>query len=386
MSYPGLAIRRVVRNPLRSLLLLGSFAVAAFVFATLYAIPNSINRVLADAARGLRLIVTAPNAYNLPARYCHVIDGLPHVAACSSEIAWSGTYQNPHDVVLTYGVDDDLGVVYNDPVDTRPRETMAKFIHDRRAALVGPVLMHKYGWHVGQHIALKGLGPAHITLDFIIVGKLPVLQSPNGFIFRRVMLDESIKKAYNFDLANMATFFIVRVAGAKWIVPVIHEIDSEFHNSDAQTLTMTESDARANNISAIGDLRPIIYGLCALVMVTMLLVAANAMAMSARERVTEVAVMRALGFSANRVMVLTLIEAGAVAAAGGAIGAGAAYAMFRHGITIAAVVANTGYMTVAPEVAILTVALVTILGVISAAIPAIEAGRVAPALAVRQVV
>lgn len=386
MSYPGLAIRHVVRNPLRSLLLLGSFAVAAFVFATLYAIPNSINRVLADAARGLRLIVTAPNSYNLPVRYCHVISGLPHVAACSSEIAWSGTYQSPHDVVLAYGVDDNLATVYNDPVDRQPTKIMAKFTHDRRAALVGPVLMRKYGWHIGQHIQLRGLGPGHVTLDLIIVGNTPLVQAPNAILFRRALLDEAIKETYNFDLANTATFFTVRTTGAKWIVPVINEIDSEFHNSDAQTLTMTESDAKANGISAVGDLRPIIYGLCALVMVTMLLVAANAMAMAARERVTEAAVMRALGFSANRVMMLTLIEAGAVAAAGGALGAGAAYAIFRNGITIAAIVANTGYMTVAPEVAILTAALVTLLGVASAALPAVEAGRVAPALAVRQVV
>jgi putative ABC transport system permease protein len=308
------------------------------------------------------------------------------VAACTSEIVWAGTYQNLRDVVQAYGVDNSLADVYNDPADGLPLDAVANLNRDRRGVLVGPVLMHKHGWHVGQHIAIRGLDSSHITLDFIVMGKTPVLQAPNVIVFRRSLLDEAVKKTYNFDLANTASFLAVCVDGAKWITPVISRIDAEFHNSDAQTQTITESDAKANNVSAVGDLRPIICALCALVMITMLLAAANSIAMSARERVTEVAVMRALGFSAYRVMMLTLIEAAAVAAVGGAAGAGAAYALFRNGITIGAVVGNTGYMTVAPPVAILTVALVTALGVVSAAVPAVGAARISPALAVRHVV
>ncbi len=83
------------------------------------------------------------------------------------------------------------------------------------------------------------------------------------------------------------------------IPKVIEEIDARFHNSEYETSTIAESDAITNSVSAIADLSTIIFSLCAVVVITVLLIAANSMAINVRERISEVAIIRALGFRAR---------------------------------------------------------------------------------------
>jgi putative ABC transport system permease protein len=164
------------------------------------------------------------------------------------------------------------------------------------------------------------------------------------------------------------------------------QIDEHFANSDAETRTMTESDALSSGLSAIGNIRAIVFALCLVVLLTVLLIAANSTVMMVREQISDVAVMRALGFSRGAVASLLFGECGAIGLVGGIIGAGAALWMFSGGITLGAALGGNGALWVTP--AQFLNALVAALGVstVSGIVPIFEAVRLPPALAFRKVV
>ena len=97
-----------------------------------------------------------------------------------------------------------------------------------------------------------------------------------------------------------------------------------FTTRTAETETTPESDALASVVTGIGDVKTIMYSLCIVVLLTVLLIAANSMAMMVRDRITEVAVMRALGFARVHVVALLLTEATLIGLSGGIVGAAAA--------------------------------------------------------------
>jgi putative ABC transport system permease protein len=168
---------------------------------------------------------------------------------------------------------------------------------------------------------------------------------------------------------------------------VIAEIDENFHNSEAETETTDESDALASVVTGIGDIKTIMYSLCVVVLVTVLLIAANSMAMMVRDRITEVAVMRALGFGRVHVVALLLAEAALIGLSGAIIGAGAALWCFHGGISLGqALTGGLGYMAVAPDTAALAVAVALGVSLLSAALPVTRAAQIPPAIAFRKVV
>lgn len=167
---------------------------------------------------------------------------------------------------------------------------------------------------------------------------------------------------------------------------VANVIDENFHNSEAETETTTESDSLANVVTAIGSIRTIIYSLCVVVMLTVLLIAANSMAMMVRDRLSEVAVMRALGFTRLHIGILLFSEAALIGLGGATIGAVVALWYFGQGVRLGEVTGILGYMQVRPATAAAAVAAALTVSIASAVVPVLNAMRVAPATAFRQVV
>ena len=161
-------------------------------------------------------------------------------------------------------------------------------------------------------IKLLGIGTVAVGFAFqnilqnFLAGILLLLQEP-------FQLGEFISvtgiEGHVSDIQARATFIAVRVDRAENLGVVADSIDESFHNAEFETATLTESDTLANYVSAIGDLRTIIYTLCLVVLTTLLLIAANSMTMLVRDRTNEVAVMRVLGFTRRHVAVLLISEA-----------------------------------------------------------------------------
>ena len=251
MKLLSLIARNLSRRMLRTSLSVFALFIAGFLFCVLIAVPASIDRIVGDASRGIRVIVSQGNSYMLPVWYRDDIKKMPHVMGASAERQWGGRYQNDPQPIVTFGLDEDIQEVY--PESNLSPDQVKEFLRDRRAALVGTMLMDKYHWHVGQIVTLKN-GDSKLTLDFLITGVQTAKLTQNSFIFQRAYFDEAIKKTFKVDIANRADFISVRVGNVSDVPKVIEEIDGRFRNSEYETSTITESDSIANGVSAIADL------------------------------------------------------------------------------------------------------------------------------------
>jgi putative ABC transport system permease protein len=378
---------RNMRRQLRRTILTGmTFAIAVFIYTVLVAVPWSMDRIADNASKELRLVVTERNNGRLPARYCGPIKKLEHVMGCAPEIIWGAVYRDPKNPVITYGINGDIASITGStdymlsPDQTRLLQT------DRRSALVGYMLMRENGWKIGKPLTLRNPDDPRLTLTFIPIVEYPTEYMARAFLFDRRMLDDAVKKVYGADIADRASFIVVKVDRVENMGLVANEIDENFHNSDAETETATESDTVANAVTAIGNIRTIIYSLCLVVMLTVLLIAANSMAMMVRDRISEVAVMRALGFTRTHIAVLLFTEAALIGLIGSIVGAGLALLAFAHGMRLGEITGLLGYLVVRPETAAAAVASAFLVSILSALGPVIRAMRVVPAMAFREVV
>src|ERR1700685_658322 len=378
LVFPNLS-RRLLRT---SLSVFTAF-IAAFLLTILVSVPASISRITSDAENKLRVIVTAPNAYMLPIWYRDAIRKMPGVVAASAELQGGATYQNPREPIVAFGVDPDIVKVY--PEGNVTAEETQQLLRNRNAAMVGSVLMARYHWSLGKPITLKNRD-GKMNLTFLPIAILQAKRDQNSFVFRRELLDEGIKKAYDFDLSDQATFIAVRVDSIADVPKVIDEIDGRFHNSEYETSTVTQSDAIANGLSAIADLSTIIFSLCTVVVITVLLIAANSTAINVRERISEVAAIRCLGFQRIHIAALLFGEVAVMALIGGGAGAALGLVLFGNGITLGAILGGMGYMQVTSGAALAGIFAILVVSLLSAIIPVLQAVAVSPAIALRKVV
>jgi putative ABC transport system permease protein len=381
----GLALRNLRRQLTRTILTALAFAVAVFIYTMLVAVPFSMDRMAAEASKGLRLIVQPHNSYRLPARYCQPIKRIPHVLGCAPEIVWEGIFRDRRDLIVINGVTPEISTIVSASDYVIEPAKIRQFNDDRCDVFIGRLLMREHNWKVGEPLTLRSPSDPRLTLTFIPVLELPTDYLSRTFFFNRHLLDDAVKGLYGVDIQARATFLAVRVDRAENLGAVADAIDESFHNAEFETDTLTESDTLANYVSAIGDLRTIIYALCLVVLMTILLIPANSMTMLVRDRINEVAIMRALGFARRHIAILLISEAVLIGAAGAGVGAALALWKFGQGVTLGALTGPIGHVEV--RITTAAAAVITAVGVsiLSAIIPVFHAVRVAPAMALREV-
>jgi putative ABC transport system permease protein len=381
-----LVLRYVIRQPRRSILTMLTFAVATFIFTTLAAIPGSIDMILKKTSETLRLYsYNADGRYlGVPARDCRTIEKIPGVVACNPMVVLRATYQNASETVQAFALDaDKVALMY--PDYNLSAQVLEQFSKNRDAAVAGRLLMRKHGWKVGDVVALRG-DSNRLDIKFTLVGEIPADNYPNFFMFRRDYLVEAEKAIGIAEEKHPAGFLVTRVDTAVHVPSVIHEIDGAFHNSDYETASMTESEAVSGLMSTVGDIRGIVYAVSIVIGLTIFLIAANSMSMMVRERLRDVAVLRALGFSPAYIARLLLGECAVIGSVGGALGCALALWQFGSGTTLRAVLESAGYLTVSLDAALEALLAAAAISVLSAAIPVLGAMRVTPADAFRKTI
>ncbi|HEV2170598.1 MAG TPA: ABC transporter permease, partial [Candidatus Binatus sp.] len=287
-NWIKLVERNMRRNLRRTILTILTIALATFIYTVLVSVPASRDRVLKDASGTLRLITVNKTApwEDLPARYCDDIRQMPGVAACTAITGWPATWRDVSDPVFAVGAGPEIADVYPDYALTgQQREAAAK---DRRAAVVGEILMRKYGWKIGDTLTLRSANSDHMEMTFVIVGQMASKHYPNIFLIRRDYL-MAARKAHGLADQDIAWDIITRATSADAMATLAKEIDEHYTNSDAETRSMTESDALSSGLSAIGNIRTIVFALCLVVLLTVLLIAANSTVMMVREQISDVA-------------------------------------------------------------------------------------------------
>ncbi|MDB5108563.1 MAG: MacB-like periplasmic core domain protein [Candidatus Binatus sp.] len=385
LNWSKLIVRNMRRNLRRTILTILTIALATFIYTVLISVPASMDRVVKDATGTLRLMVNNKTApwEDLPARYCDEVRKMPGAAACVAITGWFSTWRNVSEPVFTVGVGPEIADVYPDYALTG--EQRAASAKERRSAIVGEVLMRKYGWKIGDTITLRGTDADHMEMTFVITGNTQSKHYPNLFLFRRDYL-MAARKAHGLPDEDIAWNIIIRAENPDALATLSKQIDEHFANSDYETRTMTESDAISSGLSQLGNIRGIVFALCVVVLLTVLLIAANSTVMMVREQISDVAVMRALGFDRVAVGAFLFGECIAIGLFGGLIGAGAALWMFSGGITLGAALGGNGALWVTPAQAIGAVVVAIVVSIISGLVPIFEALRISPALAFRKVV
>ncbi len=386
MQALRLVLRNLIREPRRAVLTMLTFAVATFIFTVLAAIPSSIDMILEKTAQTLRVYsYNADGRYlGLPARDCRGIEEIPGVVGCMPMVVLRATYQREGETIQAFALDaDKVAVLY--PDYDLPASVLEKFSHDRTAAIVGRLLMRNHGWKIGDVITLRG-DSNRLKIRFVLAGEIPSSNYPNFFMFRRDYLVEAEKAIGIPEEKHPAGFLVSRIESPERVPSVIREIDRTFHNSDFETATMTESEAVSGLMSSVGDIRSIVDGVSVAIALTILLIAANSMSMMVRERLRDVAVLRALGFNPLYIARLLFGECALIGAAGGTLGCVLALWQFGSGTTLKSVLESAGYLTVTYSAAVEALVAAVFISILSAALPVLGAMRVTPADAFRKTI
>jgi putative ABC transport system permease protein len=313
--------RNALRHKLRTALTVVGLVVAFLSFGLLQTIVDAWYHG-ADAAAPNRLITR--NAVSLtvplPIHYrerVRAVEGVKSVAAAN----WfAGVYQDPKNFFPQFAVEPrPYFAMY--PEYRIPEAEFEAFLRDRKGAIVGRKLADNYGFKVGDTVPLKGTifaGNWEFNVRAIYDGAEPKTDT-SLFFFHWDYLNETIRQRTP-QRANQVGIFLVEVTDVDRAAEVSEQIDKQFKNSIAETLTETEQAFQIGFVKQTEAIVIAIRIVSFVVIFIILAVMANTMAMTARERLGEYATLKALGFGPGFVASLIFGESLAIAAVGCSIG------------------------------------------------------------------
>jgi len=375
MFFLKLVARNVFRARLRSTLTIVGLVIAVLAFGLLQTVVRAWYAG-SDAASATRLI--ARNAisltFSMPVYYREKILAVPGVTGVSVSNWFGGVYKEPKNFFAQFAVDAPTYFPMYPEYIFDPDE-YAAFQRDRRGAAVGRQLADLYGFKVGDTIPLKSSiypGNWEFTVRAIYDARDETTITRQMY-FHFDYLNEQIKKIFP-RRADQAGVFIVGIADSSASADIARAIDAEFKNSLAETLTETEKAFTLAFVAMIETIIVAIEGVSYVVILIIMAVAANTMAMTARERLAEYATLKALGFPPRTVALLILAEAMLLAGVGGAIGMLLTPSVVRafHAATISVF----AKMPLVPETFYLQAACALAVGVVAGVVPAWRASRI----------
>ncbi|MGD0267750.1 MAG: FtsX-like permease family protein [Candidatus Sulfotelmatobacter sp.] len=317
MTLSSFVVRNTFRNKRRSILTLLSIGFSLLLLTLMASIWRTfyIDVGAPDSARRVITRDRVSLAFFLPAYYRDKIRSLPGVVAVAPMTWFGGRYKDdrPENFFAQLATDpDEYMKVASDKII--PPEQILAWQRDRAGALVDVTLANKYGWKVGDKITLLGT-IFDVNPELTIRGIYHRDPPQNALYFNAKYLEEAVPW-----FKGQAGWYSTQLAKPDDVARVSSEIDDMFRNSPEQTKTESEKAFQLSFVATLGNVKAFILGICGAVVFTILLVSANTMAMSVRSRTREIAVLKTLGFTRQRVLSLFVFEAVALAVAGGVLG------------------------------------------------------------------
>ena len=325
MKYLHLIWAALFRRKTRTILTLVSIVAAFLLFGLLDAVRVSFSEAGKSANGAERLQVGARLSFiqPLPQGLGAQIAQVPGVKDVAYANWFGGAYQDPHNQIFTFAVSDNYLDVYPE-VEVDPEQRKA-FDHNLNGILAGEIIMKKYGWKIGDKIPLQSqIFPnkeGNKNWNFDLMG---VMKSKDSNAFQSQMIVLHWK---NFDETTpynrgSVGWYIARVNDVNDSDRVAKAIDALSANSDHETKTMTEQAATANWIKQLADIGLIVTSIMGAVFFTLVLLTGNTMMQAVRERTSELAVLKTIGFSSNSMLAMVLAESVLLLLLGGVIGLG----------------------------------------------------------------
>jgi putative ABC transport system permease protein len=370
MTLTGFVAKSAFRNKRRSLLTVASIAFSLLLLCIMLCVWRSfyIDKGARDSALRIMTRHKVSLANFLPIYYRDKIRTIPGVVHVVPMTWFGGTYKDdkPENYFAQMATDpDEYFDVAADKV--MPADQLAAWKRDRAGCVVDSDLARKHNWKIGDHIVLQGtIFPAN--LDLTLRGSYTIDPPQSNLYFHTKYLEESVDW-----FKDTAGFYFIRVDTPEDMPRAARAIDEMFHGSPVPTKSESEQAFKADFISMLGNVKAFILSICGAVVFTTLLVCANTMAMSIRERTREVAVLRTLGFTRESILKLLLSESIAISLIGGLLGivlaSVAILFMARPGIGLPV------SMHMTASVAAFAMVVAAFVGVVSGVIPSYRASH-----------
>lgn len=334
LQFVQLVIKNIIRNKRRTLLTLVALAVSIFVFISLLSINNGMDILIKNSASDSIITVfeknrACPLTSNLPESYENEIKTIPNVKSTTSELRYMTKYKADSDEVSIIGINADQFRNYKDiEIDSTEYK---QFSQEKKAAIVGNEIATYYNWEVGDDIILKDG-----RISFTIRG---IYSKPHSLWDSMII----VHKSYLQDVLGREgkiSFVSVMVDTSENADSVTTSIDSMYVNSQAPTKSQSELEFLAVAMEEMAAMKEIFSLMAFLSIFVTLVVSANSIAMSTRERTREIGVLMSLGFKRGQVLSLILMESIIISMLGGIIGVTVAVIllaggpMLEHGLVV----------------------------------------------------
>jgi putative ABC transport system permease protein len=380
MTLTSFVAKSAFRNKRRSLLTAASIAFSLLLLCIMLCVWRSfyIDKGAPDSALRIMTRHKVSLANFLPIYYRDKIRTVPGVVHVVPMTWFGGKYKDdkPENYFSQFATDpDEYFDVAADKV--MPADQLAAWKRDRAGCVVDVELAKKHHWKIGDHIILQGtIFPAN--LDLTLRGIYTIDPPSSILYFHTKYLEESVGW-----FKDTAGFYFTRVDTPENMPRAARAIDHMFHGTPVPTKSESEQAFKLDFINTLGSVKAFILSICGAVLFTTLLVCANTMAMSIRERTREVAVLRTLGFTRGSILKLLLSESIAISVIGGLIGvalaSGAILFMAQPGIGLPV----SMHMTASTAAVAMVVA--ALVGLVSGLIPSYRASNLGIVDALRHI-
>ncbi len=247
------------------------------------------------------------------------------------------------------------------------------WLADRTGALVGRNIAEKFGWKLGDKIPLVGdIFPINVELTIRGIYYLPNGTSATCFFSRRYL-----EEAVPFFKGNAGTFWI-KAKDAEAAERIPRTVDAMFENSPSPTKTETEKQFQNFFVQMMGNVKLLLGAIATVIVAVIVLIAANTMAMTARERVTEIAVLRTLGFQRRTILSLILGESLVIALFGGFLGVGLFVLLepgMKRNLSLGPMASLAASLQIYPSILALGFGIAVGVGVLAGIFPAIRSAQ-----------
>jgi len=376
--------KNVFRKKIRAFLTMASIVLVLVLIVVLSSLLEAMEGTTGTGKGATHIVVQHATglANFMPLAYRQRIEQIPGVVAVAPEIWFGGMYKDdrPENFFGQLSTDPETWAVIHDDY-TLPEDQLKTWQAERDSFVAGQQLIDKYHWGLGDRIQIKG---TYITgmLDLVLRGVYTGPDESNIFFHNKYLENSSIGR-----LSRTGIFFL-RTETPEQVPVVCDQINKMFENSEAPVKAMPEKQFMLQFAEMMGNVKLLVRSIALTVLFTVVLIVANSVAMSARERTTQIAVIRALGFRQGQVLALVLSEAMVLALLGGLVGVlfsipfthmlvegmkHSPVAPFAYNIHISAATLLTAF-----------VAAVAI-GIVSGFVPAIRSARVSIVDGLRQV-
>ena len=372
MTLVELVQKNLFRKRLRTILTIVAIFVAFLIFGILATFQKALNAGV-EVAGADRLITVNKINFTLPMplAYATRTAAVPGVKQVAHAEWFGGYYKEPRNFLVAFAIDPKNYLdIY--PEYVLPPAQREAFLRNKTGLVVGKAVADQYGWKTGDRVPLKsniyrqrnGSDTWDFTIEGIVTGNDARVDT-NFVMFHYQYLADT--RSFGDGTTG---WMILKTADTKENARIMREVDALFANSAFETETKTEQAFNKAFAEQLGDLGFIVTSVVGAAFVTILLIVGNTMMLTVRERTNEIAVMKTIGFTTNRIFGLVLAESMLLALIGGVLGVIAAW---LFSFALAGPLSRFGPVAFSYDTALTAFVLMALLGFLTGVIPAYRA-------------